>query len=73
MKRSFGTVFFPIYDRKIASGEITFGQLGLSKEDFTRICTEKEFVPDQKTIEKLCERMGLTADEAARLREFAQE
>ncbi|MCI9597005.1 MAG: hypothetical protein HFE75_06875 [Firmicutes bacterium] len=72
MERSFGAVFFPIYDRKMVSGEITFGQLGLSKEDFTRICTEKDFVPDQKTIEKLCEKMGLADDEAARLLEFAQ-
>ncbi len=72
MERSFGAVFFPIYDKKIASGEITFGQLGLSREDFTRICTEKDFVPDQKTIETLCEKMGLAEDEAARLLEFAK-
>lgn len=70
MKHSFGAIFFPIYDRKIASGEITFSQIGMSKEDFTRICTEKDFVPDHETIERLCSRMNLTEDEKERLMEW---
>ncbi len=71
MEHTFGTVFFPIYDRKIAAGEISFSQLGMSKEDFTRICTEKNFVPDRKTIEKLCRNMHVTEEEKAGLMEFA--
>ena len=32
----FKSVFFRLYDKKIASGEVTFSQLNLSKTDFIR-------------------------------------
>lgn len=38
---NFKQLFFRIYDRKIASGEITFSRSGIKKDDFTRLCTRK--------------------------------
>ena len=45
-KPSFRVLFFRYYDRKIADGTITFSQVGISKNDFTKLCTEADFVPD---------------------------
>ncbi|MGI6177269.1 MAG: hypothetical protein ACOYJO_02295 [Eubacterium sp.] len=60
---SFGAVFFRIYDRKIASGEITFKSLGMDKNDFTMLCTVRGFVPADEVIEHLCETMKLSSEE----------
>ena len=69
--RSFSAVFFQFYDRKIRDGVITFSQLGMKKEDFTRLCTDDSFVPDQETVEKLCFTMKLTEEERFFLLEAA--
>ena len=34
---TFKTFFFRLYDRKIAEGSITFSQIGMSKNDFTKL------------------------------------
>ena len=47
-KPSFRVLFFRYYDRKIADGTITFSQVGISKNDFTKLCTEADFVPDME-------------------------
>ncbi len=60
---NFKQMFFRIYDRKIASGEITFSKTGINKEDFTRLCTEDGYVFDVQTIEKLVVTMKLTEEE----------
>lgn len=60
---SFKNLFFRYYDRKICDGSITFSQLGISKMDFTRICTEDDFVFDQETLTRICKVMNLTEEE----------
>ena len=68
---SFKNLFFRHYDRKICDGSITFSQLGISKMDFTRFCTEDNFVFDQETLERVCIVMKLTDVEKAELLEAA--
>lgn len=62
-KISFKNLFFRYYDRKICDGSITFSQLGISKTDFTRLCTEDNFVFDQETLTRICNVMQLTDEE----------
>ncbi|MCI8608506.1 MAG: hypothetical protein HFE73_02585 [Firmicutes bacterium] len=71
-KESFKTVFFRFYDRKIGDGTVTFSQIGIAKEEFTRLCMEPNFVPKQETVERLCTNMKLTEEEAKRLRAAAE-
>lgn len=73
METTFAMAFFRIYDRKIASGEITFSQTGMKKEDFTRICTDKTFVPPRSELERLCDAMKLTDEETSQLMQFARD
>ena len=68
---SFKNLFFRYYDRKICDGSITFSQLGISKMDFTRICTEDNFVFDQETLERVCTVMKLSETEKTELLEVA--
>ena len=70
-KPSFRVLFFRYYDRKIADGTITFSQIGISKSDFTRLCTEADFVPDVESVERACKAMQLTKEETAALLEAA--
>ena len=60
---TFKTLFFRYYDRKIADGTITFSRMGMSKNDFTKLCTETDFIPDMQTIERVCLSMQLTEEE----------
>ncbi len=69
--RTFKQVFFRIYDRKIASGEITFSRSGISKIDFTRLCTEPDFIPEPEAILAMCRGMGLTEEERRELLDAA--
>ena len=64
---SFKNLFFRYYDRKICDGSITFSQLGISKMDFTRLCTEDDFVLNQETLERVCTVMKLTEEEKVAL------
>lgn len=66
-------IFFRIYDRKIAGGELTFAQTGMKKEDFTKLCTDKNFVPPAAEIRRLCEAMNLTEAEREQMLSFAAE
>lgn len=70
-KPSFRVLFFRYYDRKIADGTITFSQIGISKSDFTRLCTEADFVPDMESVERACKAMKLTEEETAAMMEAA--
>ena len=70
-KLSFRALFFRYYDRKIADGTITFSQIGISKNDFTRLCTEADFVPDRESVERACKAMQLTEEETAAMIEAA--
>lgn len=60
---SFKSLFFRLYDRKIADGTITFSRLGISKSDFTKICTEENFCFDDETLMRIVAAMQLTEDE----------
>lgn len=60
---TFKQAFFRIYDRKIASGEITFSRIGLAKDDFIKLCSEEGYELDNETIERLAITMKLTAEE----------
>ena len=64
---TFKILFFRYYDRKIADGTITFSRLGMSKSDFTKLCTESDFVPEAETVERICLTMKLTEEEKAAL------
>lgn len=60
---NFKQCFFRIYDKKIASGEITFSKTGISKAAFTALCTEPDFVFDEALLTKLKETMKLTDEQ----------
>ena len=64
---AFSSLFFRLYDRKIASGEITFSSVGISKASFTALCTDKEFVPDTEEILKILNNMKLREEEVKEL------
>ncbi|SCK02030.1 Uncharacterised protein [uncultured Eubacterium sp.] len=66
---TFKQAFFRIYDRKIASGEISFSRTGIKKDDFTRLCTEEGFVFDDETLEKISVTMKLSEEEKEMLYE----
>ena len=70
-KPSFRVLFFRYYDRKIADGTITFSQIGISKSDCTRRCTEADFVLDMESVERACKAMKLTEEETAAMMEAA--
>ncbi len=61
---SFSAVFFRLYDRKIASGEITFSSLKMSKAEFTAMCMNSGYVPEIETVLGLCGKMMLQRGEA---------
>ena len=69
---NFKQLFLRIYDRKIASGEITFSRSGIKKDDFTRLCTEDGFVLSRDAIELIAVNMKLTEDEKNQLIEAAE-
>ncbi len=70
---TFKKLFFRLYDRKISSGEVSFSQLGIGKSDFTRLCTEDDFVFDYDTIARISCAMKLTDEENAQLVDAAQQ
>ncbi|MGN0680669.1 MAG: hypothetical protein ACI4LY_01480 [Candidatus Fimisoma sp.] len=70
---TFKKLFFRLYDRKISSGEVSFSQLGIGKSDFTRLCTEDDFVFDDDTIARISCAMKLTDEENAQLVDAAQQ
>ena len=58
--------------KRIASGEVTFSQLNLSKTDFIRLCTEDNFVLERETILKISSAMNLTDEEERELLEASE-
>ncbi|MCI7145558.1 MAG: hypothetical protein MR991_03810 [Clostridiales bacterium] len=67
---TFSRKLLRIYDRKILSGEITFSQSGISKDDFTRLCTDSEFLMSRENFLKVSEKMKLTDEEREELLEY---
>lgn len=68
---SFAAEFFYYYDKKIASGEIKFSELGLDKDDFTKLCTQAGYALTREQTEELCKRMKLTEEESKGMLEAA--
>lgn len=69
---TFAQKLLKIYDRKLLSGEITFSQSGISKNDFTRLCIDPEFVVSREALEVICEKMKLTEAEREELLKFTE-
>ena len=68
---NFAAEFFYYYDKKIASGEIKFSELGLSKDDFTNLCTKDGYALTRSQTEELCRKMKLTKEESKGMLEAA--
>ena len=70
---TFKQLFFRIYDRKIMSGEMSFSQTGIKKNDFTKLCTEDDFAFDRESLALICTSMKLSREEKDRLFTAAEE
>ncbi|MCF0144369.1 MAG: hypothetical protein HUJ79_04605 [Firmicutes bacterium] len=69
---TFAQKFLKIYDRKILSGEITFSQSGINKNDFTRLCIDRDYVIARENLEVICEKMKLTPEEREELLAYTE-
>lgn len=72
IKETFARNFFRLYDSKIASGELTFVESGISRDSFTRICVDTSFVFPKEEIERFCEKAKLTDEQAVSLLKFVK-
>ena len=72
IKETFARNFFRLYDSKIASGELTFVESGISRDSFTRICVDTSFVFPIEEIQRFCEKAKLTDEQAESLLKFVE-
>ncbi len=70
---TFAQEFMRIYDRKIASGEITFSRSGITAGDFTALCINGEYVIPRERLEVIFEKMALTEEEREKLLAFIED
>ncbi|MBR0127209.1 MAG: hypothetical protein IJL99_02995 [Firmicutes bacterium] len=70
---TFAQKFIKIYDRKILSGETTFGRSGINSSDFIRICIDGDYVFSREAIEIIREKMPLTDEEFESLIEYVED
>ena len=70
---TFAQEFMKIYDRKIASGEVSFSRSGITAGDFTALCINGDYVIPIDRLDVIFEKMNMTEEERARLRAFAEE
>lgn len=68
---TFKQLFFRLYDRKITTGEMSFGQTGIRKDQFTKLCTEDDFVFSKEQLTDICQKMGAGESEKEALFEAA--
>ena len=64
---TFAQEFMKIYDRKIASGEITFSRSGITAGDFTALCMNGQYVIPEERLRIVFEKMRMTEEEQQRL------
>lgn len=57
-------VFFRLYDRKIASGEIAFSGIKMDKDQFICLSTAQDPEMSREDLINLCVNMKLTKEEA---------
>lgn len=67
---TFARTLLGIYDRKLLRGEITFAGSGIQKGDFTKMCTDGEYIIPLERTKVICEKMNLTEEEIASLMSF---
>ena len=67
MSEKFASLLLKIYDKKMMSGEITFSRSGITKEDFTNLCMNGDFVLSRAKTEHICQCMGIEGEEKERL------
>ena len=67
---TFAQEFMKIYDRKIASGEITFSRSGITAGDFTALCMNGDYVIPEERLQVVFERMDLSQEERERLLQY---
>ncbi len=60
---TFAQKFMKIYDRKILSGETTFGRSGINSSDFIRVCIDGDYVFSREALETIRDKMPLTEEE----------
>ena len=70
MSEKFASLLLKIYDKKMMSGEITFSRSGITKEDFTNLCMNGDFVLSREKTEHICQCMGIEGEERERLLGF---
>lgn len=70
MAISFAAAFMRIYDKKIASGEISFNQLKMDKSLFNNICIVKDFILPKEETERLCDIMKVSEEERSLLMSY---
>ncbi len=69
---TFKKVFFRLYDRKIANGQVTFSELGINKAEFINLCIEEYFVFTEDKLIDICNIMKLTEEEEIELFDAAE-
>ena len=67
---TFALEFMKIYDRKIASGEITFSRSGITAGDFTALCMNGDYVIPEERLQVIFQRMDLSQEERERLLQY---
>lgn len=67
---TFAQEFMKIYDRKIASGEITFSRSGITAGDFTALCMNGDYVIPEERLQVIFQRMDLSQEEQERLLQY---
>lgn len=63
----FPAMFFRIYDRKTASGEITFSRIGISKSAFTALCQNEKIDMTADELSSVLAKMNLSEEETEKL------
>ena len=67
MEEKFAGLLLKIYDKKMMSGAITFSRSGITKEDFTNLCMNGDFVLTREKTEHICQCMNITGEEREKL------
>lgn len=67
MEEKFARELLKIYDRKLMNGEITFSRSGITKEDFTNLCMNPDYIIPEERLAVICEKMGLAVEQQERL------
>lgn len=67
MNENFCRTFFRFYDKKTASGEVSFLRSGLNKAEFIAMCSGMDFEIIREKALDYCEKLKLTTEESKEL------